>query len=130
MTKSIGFLLLIIFSVILSSCVSLSEVQDQNALTPEEIRTLFENKTYVLISMKSGKELLVYSAHDQCTMRYVTGTRLKTQQWYIKGNQHCCVNKAKEMCGEIFPKANGVYHKIDKGRLTHIMKDFREGNQL
>ncbi len=94
------------------------------------ITSLFTNQTFILTSMKSGKRLVVHADDEQCTMRYVDGQRTSTKPWYVKDDQHCCVKKGEEVCGDIHAMGGGVYHKVSEGRHSHTMEGFVAGDRL
>lgn len=99
-------------------------------LSGEEIERLFTGRSFTLVGMKSGNELVAYASGEYCSMRYTDGERISTVRWYTRNDQHCCIKKGKERCGRILGMGNGVYHKIIDGEHTQTMRRFTAGNRL
>ena len=116
--------------LLLAACTSLQPQPEGRALTGAEIEALFSDRTFTMIGMKTGNELVVYAGAEQCTMRYVNGTRTKSQPWYVEGDHHCCMRKGEPACGPVYEVAPGVYHKFIDGRHSQTMKNFTPGNHL
>jgi hypothetical protein len=123
-------LLPVIVSSLLVACSGVAPRDTGQALTGSEIQQLFTDKSFTLIGMKSGNELIVYADSEYCTMRYANASRRKTVRWYIEGDRHCCLKDGKAVCGEIRAMGGGRYHKVSAGRHTHTMREFVEGNRL
>jgi hypothetical protein len=121
----------LLLTLLASTACSMLPLQPQGrVLSGAEIRGLFQGRSFTLIGIKSGNELIAYAGTDYCTMRYVNGERTKTVRWYTRGDQHCCIKDSKAVCGAIHDMGGGVYHKISDGRHSHTMKRFVEGNRL
>lgn len=122
-------LLLVLPMLALSACATRQPLSAQ-ALSGEEIERLFSGRSFTLVGMKSGNELVAYATGEYCSMRYTDGERVSTVRWYTRNDRHCCIKKGKERCGRILDMGNGVYHKIIDGEHTQTMRRFEAGNRL
>lgn len=130
MSKSWMHLFLLPLLLLPLGCSTLQPQPDGRALSGAEIEVLFTDRSFTLVGMKSGNELVVYADAEHCTMRYVNATRTRSLPWYVEGDHHCCVKDGKPACGPVYEVAPGVYHKYTDGRHSHIMKDFTTENRL
>jgi hypothetical protein len=123
--------LLVVLPMLLAlSACSTRQPLGAQALSGEEIERLFRGRSFTLVGMKSGNELVAYAAEEYCSMRYTDGERVSTVRWYTRNDQHCCIKKGEERCGRILDMGNGVYHKIIDGEHTQTMQRFEAGNRL
>lgn len=129
-TVTSRLLILFLSVALLSACAQQPYQPDGRRLSGAEIEGLFTGRTFTLIGMKSGNELLAYARGNACTMRYVGGERTRTVRWFVRNGQHCCIKKGEEACGPVYDMGQGVYYKVTEGRHSHTMKNFVEGDQL
>ena len=119
--------LLILIPFLLSSPVTASE-----ALSADEVKTLFTNKTFDIHNVAKDKNLKGYDSDDGQHLVYIPWKdKISERKWWIKGNMHCTSHpKRGDNCKLIKPVGDGVYHGISDAEHTHTLSNFRKGNQL
>lgn len=128
---------LLVIVTVLSACQSTPSqtmpdktIDMSKALTAEQVKALFTNKTFDGYNELKGVEFQVYS-QDDGSMIHKTAKRAVTVTWEVKPDgQHCAIFQVKTFCGYIIPVGNGVYHKVTDGKHTRTLKHFIEGNQI
>ncbi|MBD3670172.1 MAG: hypothetical protein HUJ29_05300 [Gammaproteobacteria bacterium] len=119
--------LLTILSVMLAltSQAALAEKK----LSKAEAEALFTDKTFDGVNEKKNREFRVYSSPDGEHIVVRKG-KTKEKEWRINDDGQHCVTGRKEKCADVIDMGNGVYHKIRKGKHTHTLSNFQDGNQL
>lgn len=127
---------IVLFSIALAISSQASSNQYMNA---ESVKNLFTNKTFDGVFLPKDKKFSVYEESDGTHhVHYKNGKKSKGRTWWINDKgQHCTTNpKWKKKwpngrCSHVVDAGNGEYHKInDKGKHTHTLFNFRDGNQL
>ena len=107
-----------------------SPVVAEQALTADEARALFSNKTFDVHSVSKGKDLKAYASAEGVHALKKANGKIKQGKWHIDSEGRHCVELKKEKCSTVISVAEGVYHKISDGEHTHTLKNFVNGNQL
>ncbi|MEJ2141423.1 MAG: hypothetical protein P8Y24_03550 [Gammaproteobacteria bacterium] len=111
-------------------------VQASEYMSAEEVKKLMTGKTFDGVYLPIGKPFSAYESPDGTHNVYYpkTDKRSKNRIWFITAKgQHCTANKKwpEAHCSHLKYAGNGEYHKINKdGKHTHILTNFRRGNQL
>ncbi len=109
----------------------LSPAQADSALSGEEVKALFANKTFRGTNEGSLREYRAYAAPDgTLTLHYDDGKKLITKWRVDDQGRHCVVVQGNENCAQVFVAGGGVYRKIAHGVLTHTLRNFADGNKL
>ena len=135
--KTTKIILLLLIVGILNACQSTpsqttpdNTIDMSKALTAEQVKALFTNKTFDGYNELNVAEFQVYS-QDDGSMIHKNARRAVTVTWEVKPDgQHCAIFQVKTFCGYIIPVGNGVYHKVTDGKHTRTLKHFIEGNQI
>ena len=119
--------ILTLIPLLLSSPVIAGE-----ALSADDIKTLFTNKTFDIHNVAKDKNLKGYDSDDGKHLVYIPWKdKTSERKWWIEGNKHCTSHpKRGDNCKLIKPVGDGVYHGISNGEHTHTLSNFRDGNQL
>lgn len=105
-------------------------VDISKALTAEQAKALFTNRTFDGYNELKGVDYQVFS-HRDGSMIHKNLKRIVTVSWEIKADgQHCAIFPVKTFCGHVIPMGNGVYHKVSNGKHTRTMQNFIDGNQI
>jgi len=93
------------------------------------------DKTFDGLYLPKDKEFKVYEAPDGTHNVQRPGGKIeKGRAWSVNDKgQHCTTkpNWDKPRCSYVKDAGNGEYHKYtDDGEHTHILTNFRDGNQL
>lgn len=108
-------------------------VAEEQILSKEQATKLFKNKTFDGTQVIKGKTFRVYSSADGDHKIYYANGKVKTRYWQInQQGEHCIAKKPdkKGRCSQVKSVGGGVYHKITKGKHTHTLQNFQEGNQI
>ena len=118
---------LILIPFLLSSPVTASE-----ALSADDVKALFTNKTFDIHNVAKDKNLKGYDSEDGEHLVYIPWKdKTSERKWWLEGNMHCTSHpKRGDNCKLIQHVGDGVYHGISDGEHTHTLSNFREGNQL
>ncbi len=109
----------------------LSVAQAGSALSGEEVKALFANKTFSGVNEGSLREYRAYGAPDgTLTLHYDDGKKVTTKWRVDDQGRHCVVIQGNERCAQVFAAGGGVYRKIANGVLTHTLRNFADGNKL
>lgn len=102
------------------------------ALSAEEVKALFTNKTFDIHNVEKDKNLRGYDSDDGQHLVYIPWKdKTSARKWWVEGNMHCTSHpKRGDSCKTLTPNGNGVYHGITDGKHTHTLSNFRNGNQL
>ena len=102
------------------------------ALSAEEVKALFTNKTFDIHNVEKDKNLKGYDSNDGQHLVYIPWKdKTSERKWWIKGNMHCTSHpKRGDSCKTLKPIGDGAYHGITDGKHTHTLSNFRDGNQL
>ncbi|MHA1599079.1 MAG: hypothetical protein ACTSV1_10180 [Alphaproteobacteria bacterium] len=105
-------------------------------MNTDQAQAVFNNKTFDGVYVPKNSKFKAFEAPngDHNVLR-PNGDRDKGRKWEINGKgQHCTTHpkkKSKMRCASVKDMGNGVIHKFDdKGKNTHILTNFRDGNQL
>ena len=107
-----------------------------DALTGEQIKKLFSNKTVDIVKVDESKEkkkyLSAYTAEDGSRLVYLPWKdKTSERKWWVEGNKYCGSHpKRGDYCREIKDAGNGEYHAYSDGEHIRTIKNFRDGNQL
>lgn len=128
----ISSFLIVITTSLINACQSTPKetVNHSKALSANQVKTLFTNKTFDGYNELNGVEYQVFSAEDG-SMLHKSNKRLVSVSWEVKPDgQHCTIFPETTFCGHIIPVGDGVYHKVTEGKHTRTLKHFMEGNQI
>ena len=121
--------------VLISLLVFMQTAAAADYLTADQARALFTNKTFDGVYLPKNKAFKAYEDPDGMhNVLRPNGKRDKNRKWYVNdAGQHCTTNPKwkKARCSHVADAGNGEYHKYsDKGKHTHTLTNFRDGNQL
>lgn len=124
--------------LVMVSLLALSGINSASAaeyMSKDEVNSLMMNKTFDGIFLPKDKKFQAFEAEDGTHhVLRSNGKKDKNRTWSVnyKG-QHCTTNPKwkKPRCSYVVDAGNGEYHKINKkGKHTHTLTNFRDGNQL
>jgi hypothetical protein len=118
---------IILFPLLLSGAAMASE-----PLSADDVKALFTNKTFDIHNVDKDKKLKGFDSAGGDHLDYISyKDKTSKRKWWLEGNKHCTSHpKLHDNCKNIINIGKGVYHGITKGKHTHILSNFREGNQL
>jgi hypothetical protein len=108
-------------------------------MSADEVKALMNDKTFDGVYLAKDKNFSAYEAPDGTHhVLRPSGKRDKGRTWFVNDKgQHCTTNpKWKKKwpdgrCSYVKDAGSGEYHKFsDKGKHTHTLSNFREGNKL
>ena len=101
-------------------------------LSGDQIKSLFDNKTFEIHNLEKGKKLQGYAASDGSFMVYIPWKdKTSKRKWWVEGDKHCTSHpKRGDTCKVIKKHAEGEYHGYVNGTHTRTLTNFRDGNQL
>ena len=102
------------------------------ALTAEQVKALFTNKTFDVHNVAKDKNLQVHDADGGNHYVYIPWKdKTKQREWWIEGNKHCTSHpKRGNACKVVLDMGDGTYKGMTDGEHTHTLSNFRDGNQL
>ena len=105
-----------------------------NALTGDEIKALFADKTYDIekVDVTKNKHLSAFTSADGTRIVYVPWkNKHSKRRWWVEGNKQCSSHpKRGNSCREIIDAGDGTYHSLENGNHRSTLSNFRDGNQL
>ena len=112
-------------------------VQAGEFLTGDQAKALFMDKTFDGSYTKKGKKKVFWAYEAPDGGHHVlrpNGKTDKGRQWSVEDDgKHCTTSKKWDgpRCSRVKDVGGGEYHKVDdKGKHTHTLTNFRDGNQL
>ena len=101
-------------------------------LSAEDVKTLFTNKTFDIHYVNNDKNLKGFDSAEGKHLIYKPWKdKTLERKWWLEGNKHCTSHPMKgDSCKIIISIGDGVYHGVTKGKHTHTLSGFRDGNQL
>lgn len=112
---------------LLISLLGVFEPAYAEALTKDQVQSLFTDKTFDGVSAK-GRAFSIYFAQDgTADVAYADG-KSASGKWYVTDDGQHCVSFSG--CSAVFDRGEGVYHKLKDGVQTHTLKNARTGKQL
>ncbi len=116
--------------VISLCCAGTASAAD--TLGESEVRALVSGKTFDIHNLETDKRLTAYSRADGTHNVYIPWKdKVSKRTWWMEGDLHCTSHpKRGNLCKEIQSAGDGVFHGFVDGKHTHVLSNFREGNQL
>ena len=118
---------LVFISVFLFSAASATA---GGALSGEEIKALFSDKTFEGQFLKNGDRSRIFAGADGEWKRVYPNGNFGSFTWSVKGNRHCMHKGKKDICGTIEAGDDGAYYKVKDGGKRFKFWDFVDGDQL
>ncbi len=105
----------------------------EEALTSDQVKALFTDKTFDAENLVKGRKHRIYSSAGGTMELASSKGNIKTRYWLVDDEGRHCVSRKKGekgRCSVVIDMGGGVYKKITDGEHTHTLKGFADGDQL